>query len=188
MAEETIESMMEKGKDHFEKAIEHLQNELLTVRAGKASPAIVHGVMVDAYGAHMPINQVANVSTSDARTIVIQPFDKSVMSAIERAIINANLGINPQNDGEMIRLSIPPLTEERRRDLVKQSKHFGEEAKVSLRQMRHKLLDFIKKEVKDGYPEDAGKRREQEVDDWVHKYTEMIDTLIKKKEEDIMTV
>ena len=188
MVEETIESMMAKGKEHFEKAIEHLQNELSAVRAGKASPAIVHSVMVDAYGAHMPITQVANVSASDSRTVAIQPFDKSIMSAIERAIINANIGIMPQNDGEMIRLTIPPLTEERRRDLVKQSKHLGEDAKVSLRQMRHKVLEFIKKEVKDGYPEDAGKKREQEVDDMVHKFTENIDQLIKRKEEDIMTV
>lgn len=188
MEEETIVSFLAKGKELFEKAIDHLQHELLSVRAGKASPAIVNGVMVDAYGMQMPLNQVANVSTSDARTIAIQPFDKSTMSAIERGIINANIGLNPQNDGEMIRLSIPPLTEERRRDLVKQSKHLGEEAKVSLRQTRHKLLDFIKKEVKDGYPEDAGKRKEQEVEDMVHKYTDQIDLLIKKKEEDIMTV
>ena len=188
MAEETIESYLKKGKEHFDKAIEHLQQELLSVRAGKASPAIVNGVMVDAYGAQMPINQVANVSVSDSRTIAIQPFDKSLMSAIERGIINASLGLNPQNDGEMIRLTIPPLTEERRKDLVKQSKNLGEEAKVSLRQMRHKLLDFIKKEVKDGYPEDAGKRKEQEVEDQVHQFTEKIDLLIKKKEEDIMTV
>lgn len=188
MAEETIESYLIKGKEHFEKAIDHLQHELISIRAGKASPAIVSSVTVEAYGASMPLNQVANVGTSDARTITIQPFDKTLIKDIETGIIKANIGLNPQNDGEMIRLSIPPLTEERRKDLVKQCKHFGEDAKVSLRQMRHKLLDFIKKEVKDGYPEDAGKRKEQEVEDMVHEYTEKVDQLIHKKEEDIMTV
>ena len=151
MAEETIESYLIKGKDHFDKAIDHLQHELI-------------------------------------RTITIQPFDKTLIKDIETGIIKANIGLNPQNDGEMIRLSIPPLTEERRKELVKQCKHFGEDAKVSVRQMRHKLMDFIKKEVKDGYPEDAGKRKEQEVEDMVHDYTDKIDKLIHKKEEDIMTV
>lgn len=188
MAEETIESYMIKGREFLDKSIEHLHNELVSVRAGKASPTIVHGVMVDAYGAQMPINQVANISTTDSRTVSIQPFDKTNLQAIERALINSNIGLTPQSDGDMIRLTIPPLTEDRRKDLVKQSKTFGEDAKVSIRQTRHKLLDFIKKEIKDGYPEDAGKRREQEVEDMVKEFTDRVEKLIKAKEEDIMTV
>ena len=186
--EETIESMMIKGMELMDKSIDHLKDELIKIRAGKASPAMLNGIMVEYYGNETPLNQVANVSAPDSRTISIQPWEKSMLAVIERAIFASNLGVTPMNDGEFVRISVPPLTEERRKDLVKQAKSLGEEAKVSLRNARHKLIDFIKKEVKDGYPEDAGKKKEQEVQDMVVKHTEGIEKLIEAKEKDIMTV
>ncbi len=186
--QEDVNLSIELAEEAMMKAIEHLQNELVKIRTGKASPAMLGGVLVPYYGNPTPLNQVANISTSDARTLVIQPWEKSMLSAIEKAIFETNLGITPMNDGEVIRLAVPPLTEERRRDLVKQAKALGEDAKVSLRSARHKAMDFIKKAVKDGYPEDMGKRREKDVDDLTQKYSEKIDKLIEVKEKDIMTV
>ena len=149
---------------------------------------MVSGLLVDYYGSPTPLNQVANVSSADARTLAIQPWEKSMLSAIEQAIFAANLGITPMNDGEFVRITIPPLTEERRRELVKQAKHLGEEAKVSLRSGRHKMMDFIKAEVKDGYPEDMGKRKEGHVDKMLHEFSDKVDAMISAKETDIMTV
>lgn len=185
---EGIEEYIEKGKAHMADAIEHLQRELLKVRTGKASPAMLSGILVDYYGSQTPLTQVANVSASDARTISIQPWEKNMLSVIEKAIFEANLGITPMNDGETVRLNIPPLTEDRRKDLVKQCKALGEDGKVSLRNARHKMMDFIKKEVKDGYPEDAGKRKEEEVQNMVNSFGKKIDDIISAKEKDIMTV
>ncbi len=186
--EETLEGMMIKGKEMMDKSIDHLKDELIKIRAGKASPAMLNGILVEYYGNDTPLNQVANISTPDSRTVSIQPWEKSMLGPIEKAIFAANLGVTPMNDGEFVRINIPPLTEERRRDLVKQAKSLVEEAKVSLRSARHKVIDFIKKEVKDGYPEDAGKRKEQEVQDMVDAHTEVIEKLIEAKEKDIMTV
>ena len=126
---EDIEVYLGKGKDDMQKALDHLQTELSKIRTGKASPSMVSGLLVDYYGSPTPLNQVANVSSADARTLAIQPWEKSMLSAIEQAIFAANLGITPMNDGEFVRITIPPLTEERRRELVKQAKHLGEEAK-----------------------------------------------------------
>ncbi|MEZ4907248.1 MAG: ribosome-recycling factor [Saprospiraceae bacterium] len=131
---------------------------------------------------------MANVSVVDSKTISIQPWDKSQLRTIEQAIFASNIGITPQNDGEFIRLTVPPLTEERRRELAKQSKQYGETAKVSLRSIRHKLIESIKDEVKDGYPEDMGKRKEKEVDDNIHNYETKIEEILKNKEKEIMTV
>ena len=186
--EETIESMMINGMELMDKSVDHLKDELIKIRAGKASPAMLNGIMVEYYGNDTPLNQVANISTPDSRSISIQPWEKSMLGPIEKAIFASNLGVTPMNDGEFVRINVPPLTEERRKDLVKQSKSLGEEAKISLRNARHKLIDFIKKEVKDGYPEDAGKRKEQEVQDMVNKHTETIEKLLEAKEKDIMTV
>ena len=183
-----IDSFLRHEGDAMDKAIDHLQKELIKIRTGKASPAMLGGILVEYYGNPTPLNQVANVSASDARTLNIQPWEKSMLAPIERAIFEANLGVTPMNDGEIIRISIPPLTEERRLDLVKQAKHLGEEAKVSLRNTRHKMIHFIKDEVKDGYPEDIGKRKEANVDKLVHEYYEKIDQMIEAKEQDIMTV
>ena len=185
---EDIDIYLQKGRNVMDQAIDHLQHELGKIRTGKASPAMLDGIMVEYYGNATPLTQVANVGTADARTLSIQPWEKSLLGPIERAIFEANLGLTPMNDGEFIRIGIPPLTEERRVILVKQAKHLGEEAKVSLRNDRHKMMDFIKTEVKDGYPEDLGKRKEATVDKMVHEYSDKIDTMIGLKEKDIMKV
>ena len=185
---ETIESYMKKGDEHMQDAMTHLHDELIKVRAGKASPIMLKGVMVEYYGNPTPISQVSSIGTPDSRTISIQPWEKSMLGAIEKAIFASNLGVTPMNDGEFIRISVPALTEERRIDLVKQCKGLAEDAKVSLRTSRHKLLDFIKKEVKDGYPEDAGKKRESEVQQMMDDYTTKVEKLLEAKEKDIMTV
>ncbi len=169
-------------------SVEHLQFELTKIRTGKASTSLLIDIAVNYYGSMTPVSQVASVSTADARTILIQPWEKSLLRPIENAIFEANIGITPMNDGEVIRLTIPPLTEERRRDLVKQAKHLGEEAKVGVRSVRHKTLDSIKKAVKDGYPEDAGKDKEDAVQNLVNKFTKTIDHMIEVKEKDVMQV
>ncbi len=185
---ETIESYLVKGKNSLTEAIDHLKSELVKIRAGKASPSMLDGIMVDYYGTPTLISQVANMGTPDSKTISIQPWEKNMLGPIEQAIFAANLGLTPMNDGEFVRIIIPPLTEERRKDLVKQSKGLGEDTKVSLRNARHKMMDFIKKEVKDGYPEDAGKRKEGEVDTMIKQYSSQVDALLEAKEKDIMTV
>jgi ribosome recycling factor len=185
---ETVDSAIQHGAEQMDLAIDHLKKELTKIRTGKASTGILEGMLVDYYGTSTPLQQVANVGIADARTITIQPWEKSMLAKIEHAIFAANLGVTPMNDGEIIRISIPPLTEERRRDLVKQAKTMGEEAKVALRHARHKVIDFIKKEMKDGFPEDIGKRKEAEIDKMLHHHSETIDHLITAKEKDIMTV
>lgn len=186
--EAEIKQQFNDTKDDMDLAIDHLQTELKKIRTGKASPDMVSGIMADYYGNMTPLNQVANVSTSDAKTLVIQPWEKKMLSVIEKAIFEANLGFTPQNDGEVIRINVPPLTEERRHQLVKMSKSLGEEAKVSLRNTRHKALDFVRKAVKNSYPEDLGKRRENEIQDLVNKYSDKIEEILKLKEKEILTV
>lgn len=186
--EETIESTLKKGKIAFQNSVDHLKDELSKIRAGKASPAMLNGILVVYYGNPTPLNQVANLSSPDSKTIAIQPWEKKMLGPIEQAIFAANLGLTPMNDGEFVRITIPPLTEERRIQLVKQAKSLGEDAKISVRNSRHKMIDFIKKEVKDGYPEDAGKRKEEEVEQLVKEFSHKIDDLIEAKEKDVMTV
>ena len=157
-------------------------------RTGKASTSLVTDLMVEYYGAPTPIAQIANIQVADARTIIIQPWERNMLAPIERVIINGNIGITPANDGEVIRLSIPPLTEERRKELVKKAKHAGEESKVGIRNARHKALDHIKKAVKEGLPEDVGKRKETEVQDLVNKHVEIAEKTVATKEKEIMTV
>jgi len=185
---ETIESTIASGKADMDKAIEHFKSELLKIRAGKASPAMLAGIKVEYYGNETPLTQVASLNAPDSRTISIQPWEKSMLGPIEKAIFEANLGLTPMNDGEFVRITIPPLTTERREQMVKHTKALGEDARVSLRSSRHKMLDFIKKEVKAGYPEDAGKRKESEVQDMVDSFGKMIDEILAAKEKDIMTV
>lgn len=185
---EDIKQVMTEAKAHMDKALEHLEHELTKLRTGKASTAIVQDLLVDYYGSPTLIGQVANIQVSDARTIVIQPWERNMLGPIERVIINSNLGITPANDGEIIRLSIPPLTEERRKDLVKKAKHAGEESKVGVRNARHKALDQIKKAVKDGLPEDLGKRTETDLQELVNKYVKHVDEIVGTKEKEIMTV
>jgi ribosome recycling factor len=185
---EDIYELLDSSEESMKASIEHLQYELTKIRTGKASTSLLNDLAVSYYGAMTPVNQVASVSTADARTIVVQPWEKNMLKPIENAIFEANLGITPMNDGEVIRLTIPMLTEERRRDLVKQAKHYGEEAKISVRSIRHKALDTIKKAVKDGFSEDAGKSMENDVQNLVNKYTANIDHLIEVKEKDVMHV
>ncbi len=189
MQQEELEALIEETELSMESAIEHLHNELIKVRAGKASPDMLSGLRVNYYGAPTPINQVANVAVSDSRTLVVQPWEKSLIGEIERSIFEANLGVTPQNDGEVIRIIIPPLTEERRKDLVKRVKSMGEDTKVGIRSARHHGMDKIKKAVKAGdLPEDNGKRREQEIQDMTDKFSKRIDDMVKNKEKDIMTI
>jgi len=183
-----IDNLLSIGKSESDKSLDHLKSELVKIRAGKANPSMLDGIMVDYYGAPTPLSQVANVGSPDSKTLSIQPWEKSLLGEIEQAIFKANLGLTPMNDGEFIRISIPPLTEERRKDMVKQSKSLAEEAKVSLRNTRQKLMDVVKKEVKDGYPEDAGKKKEGEIQGMIKNYGVKIDELIALKEKDIMTV
>ena len=185
---ETIETTIASGKGDMESTIEHLRAELIKIRAGKASPSMLSGIMVDYYGSPTVLSQVANVNAADSRTLSIQPWEKSLLGPIEKAIFEANLGLTPMNDGEFVRIVIPPLTEERRKQMVKQAKGLGEDAKVSLRNTRHKVMEFIKKEVKDGYPEDAGKKRESEVQAMITSFGKKIDEILAAKEKDIMTV
>ncbi len=186
--QEEIQDIFKSGKAEMEHALGHLENELVSVRAGKASPAMISSVLVPYYGTPTPINQVANVATSDARTITIQPWEKTLIGAIEKAIFEANLGFTPQNNGEMIIITVPMLTEERRKDLVKQVKKLGEDAKVSVRNARKKMMDGIHKYVKEGYPEDNGKRKETEVEDIVKNFNARIDNMVQKKDEELMKV
>lgn len=175
-------------EDHMDKAIEHLNHELLKIRAGKASPSMIDGITVDYYGTPTPINQVGTVSTADARTLTISPWEKKMIPVIERAIMEANLGFNPQSDGDMVRIPIPKLTEDRRKELVKQAKAEGENTKIALRKHRHDTLHTLKQLQKDGVSEDAVKTAEGKVDDITKDYNKMVDDTLKIKEEEIMTV
>lgn len=185
---EDVSKTMAEAKAHMEKAIEHLEHELVKLRTGKATTALVADLLVEYYGTPTPLPQVANIQVSDARTIVIQPWERNMLGPIERVLINANIGITPANDGEIIRLSVPPLTEERRKELVKKAKHAGEESKVGVRNSRHKALDHVKKAVKEGLPEDVGKRTENDLQDLVNKFVEQVDKIVAAKEKEIMTV
>ncbi|WP_126972596.1 ribosome recycling factor [Gynurincola endophyticus] len=172
----------------MDKAIDHLQAELTKVRAGKAHPSLIDGVMVDYYGSPTPISQVANVSISDARTLTLQPWEKNMLQPIERAIIAANIGINPQNDGILIRLFLPPLTEERRKELVKKSQGEGEHAKIAVRNIRRDAMEQVKKLQKNGLSEDVCKDMEKQIQEQTDKYIASIDKFLELKEKDIMTV
>lgn len=185
---EMIDMAFAEGKESMDKAIEHLRSELTKVRTGKASTSLVSGLIIDYFGVPTPIAQAANLSTPDSKTISIQPWDKKILGDIERAIFEANLGITPMNDGEFVRINIPPMTEERRKDMVKKAKSLGEEAKISLRNDRQKVMQMIRSEVKDGYSEDLGKNREAEVEGILKAYIDKIGKLLEAKEVDIMTV
>lgn len=188
MQSEEVNQYVQHAKELMEHAIEHLEKELAKVRAGKASASMVEGLMVPYYGSPTLLSQVANLSTSDARTVVIQPWEKNMLGPIEKAIFEANLGITPQNDGEVVRLMIPPLTEERRRDLGKKAKALGEDAKVGVRNARRDGMEHIKKAVKNGFAEDMGKAKETEIQNLTDKHITKIDQLVEAKEKDIMTV
>ncbi|MGC9341659.1 MAG: ribosome recycling factor [Bacteroidales bacterium] len=185
---EEVDLLLEMTGEKMDKAINHLEDELSRIRAGKANPHILDGIEVDYYGTMSPLNQVSNVSTPDAKTIAIQPWEKAMIDKIEKAILAANIGLTPVNNGELIRLNIPPLTEERRLQLVKQVKNEGENAKVSIRNARREANDELKTLQKDGLPEDMTKRAETKVQDMTNEYTDKVDKVVEAKEEDIMTV
>ena len=172
----------------MKKAVDFLEESLANIRAGKASVNVLNGVFVDYYGSQTPVSGVASVTVPDAKTILIQPWDKNMIRPIEKAIIDSNIGLTPSNNGESIRLSMPPLTEERRKELVKQSKAEAENARVSLRNARRDAVEAFKKAVKEGMPEDEGKDGETQVQKIVDKFNKAIDASFEKKEKEIMTV
>lgn len=186
--EDEIELIFEDLKEKNQKAETHLTQELQKIRAGRANPSMLDTVTVEAYGAQSPLNQVANINTLDAKTLTIQPWDKSMLDAISTGIINSNTGLNPQNNGEMIIISIPALTEERRRELVKTSKAEGENAKVSMRNNRKDAMDHLKKLKNDGLSEDRLRDLEEEVQTITDGMVKRIDKLIETKEADILKV
>jgi ribosome recycling factor len=185
---EEVELVYEMAKEHMEKAIEHLDNELMRIRAGKANVHILDGILVEYYGTPTPLNQVSNISTPDAKTIMIQPWEKNMIDPIEKALMNSNVGITPVNNGEVIRLIIPQLTEERRRTLVKQVRNEGENARVSIRNSRRDANDEYKKMQKEGLSEDEAKKAEDLIQKLTDEFTERIDSIVESKEEDIMTI
>lgn len=185
---EELEFYLEEAKDHMEKSLQHVSHALAKIRAGRAMPSMLDGLMVDYYGNPTPITQVASVNTPDAKTLAIKPWEKNMLSEIEKAIINSDLGLNPQNDGELVRLNIPPLTEERRKNLVKQSRSEAEHGKVSVRNVRKDAKDHLKKLLKEHISEDDVKIAEDQVQEFTDDYIKKIDAFLTKKEEDIMTV
>jgi ribosome recycling factor len=182
------QSIKKNAEDRMDKAVASLKRELLTLRAGKASPAILDRVQVEYYGSLTPLNQVASVNTPDARTLLIQPWDKTALGAIEKAIQKSDLGLTPSNDGSTIRLNIPALTTERRAELAKMIKKFGEEAKVAVRNIRRDANDEIKKLEKTGMSEDESRRHQDDVQKTTDKYTAEIDKILLAKEKEIMEV
>ncbi|MBO6574562.1 MAG: ribosome recycling factor [Rhodothermales bacterium] len=189
MLDENLILVLDDAKEHMDKTLDHVVNELRTIRAGRATPSMLEGVRVDYYGSQTPLNQMANVSAPQPDLIVVQPWDKASLGEIERAIISANLGLNPNNDGSMIRLPVPPLSEERRRDLVKAVKARCEEGKVAIRNVRRHSKDMIKSTQKEeNLPEDMLYEAEDRLQKLTDSYVERMDVLLGKKEEEIMEV
>lgn len=186
--EEEIDFILDSAKESMQASIDHLNKELTKIRAGKANPSMLDGIMIEYYGANTPLSQVANIGTLDARTLTIQPWEKATLEPIERAIINSNLGLNPQNNGEMILINIPQLTEERRKELVKQTKSEGEHAKVSIRNARKDANDEVKKLEKEGLSEDQAKGIEEEIQELTNNFSAKVDQVLELKEADIMKV
>ena len=185
---EDIEFYVEHAKELMEKSLHHTHATMAKIRAGKAMPNMLDGIMVEYYGSPTPINQVATINTQDARTLVIKPWEKNIIGDVERAIINSDLGLNPQNDGELIRINIPALTEERRIELVKQAKGEAEHGRVSIRNVRKDANDHLRKLLKEHVSEDDVRHAEDEVQKLTDEYISKIEEVLKKKEEDIMTV
>ncbi len=188
MADENVEMILEEVRASMDKALKSLRHDLLSVRTGRASTALVDGVQVDYYGAPTPLNQLANLSTPDPRLLVISPFDKSSAQAIERAIQTSDLGLTPTNDGKVIRINIPPLTEERRKDMVKQVKRLAEGHKVGVRDSRRAAVAMLKDLVKEGLPQDDGKRAEKSVQDITDEFVGKIAGMAAAKEKEVLEV
>ncbi len=186
--ESDTNEIMKEAENGMQDAINHLHDEFKKIRAGKATPSILDGIFVTYYGYNAPLNQLATVNTPDAKTISIQPWEKSMIQPIEKAIQAANLGLNPQNDGDTIRVNIPALTEERRKELSKYIKNESESAKISVRNVRQEIKDKLKKLQKEGLPEDEAKSKEQELQKLTDKYIDQISKLNEEKEEELMKV
>jgi ribosome recycling factor len=185
---EDISTIIATGEDHMKRAIGHLETELTKIRAGKANPQMLDGIVVDYYGSPVPINQVSNISVMDARTLSIQPWEKNMLQPIERAIIAANIGINPQNDGALIRIFLPPLTEERRKELVKKCLAEGEHSRIAIRNIRRDAIEHIKRLQKNGLSEDAAKDAETNVQQVTDRYISAVEKHLSTKEKEIMSV
>jgi ribosome recycling factor len=183
-----VDTIISDTQATMQKALNHLEAELVKIRAGKANPTMLDGIVADYYGNPTAINQIANISVLDARTISVQPWEKNMLQAIERAITMANIGINPQNDGNIIRLFLPPLTEERRKELVKRCNAEGEHAKVAIRNIRRDSIEAVKKLQKDGLSEDISKDAEKEAQDLTDKYISLVEKHLEAKEKEIMAV
>jgi len=183
-----VKTVLDNSKSLMDKAISHLEAELQKVRAGKANPVMLENVMVDYYGSKVPISNTASVNTQDARTLIIQPWEKTMLTPIEKAIQMANLGFNPQNDGVIIRIVVPPLTEERRKELTKTARSLGEDAKVAVRNIRKDSMESIKNLKKNGLPEDEAKDAEAKIQNITDGSVVKIDKHIEQKEKEIMTV
>lgn len=183
-----VKDYLKPAESKMKQAVDYLDETLQRIRAGKANPKILDGIKVEYYGSLAPLSNVANVSVPDARTIVITPWEKQMFKEIEKAIINSELGITPENNGEVIRLAIPPLTEDRRKSLVKQSKGEAEQAKVSVRNARREAIDGLKKAIKQGMSEDVSKDGEAEVQKLHDRYLKQIDEIFAAKEKEILTV
>ena len=181
-------TIINEATNRMERTVAHLDDELLNIRAGKATTNVLNSVFVDYYGSQTPVSGVASVTVPDARTILIQPWDKNMIRMIEKAILDSNIGLTPSNNGETIRLTIPPLTEERRKELVKQVKGVAENARISLRNTRRDAVENFKKAQKDGMPEDEAKDGETQAQKVYEKYMKQVDSLFEKKEKEIMTV
>ncbi|RAJ03992.1 ribosome recycling factor [Chitinophaga skermanii] len=186
--QEDLNLILDDANDTMQKAIAHLEVELTKIRAGKANPQILDGITVDYYGAPTLLNQVANVSVADARTLTIQPWEKNMLQPIERAIIASNIGLNPQNDGVIIRLFLPPLTEERRKELVKKVNGEGEQGKVAIRNIRRDAIEAIKKLQKDGLSEDTAKDAEGDIQTMTDKFIALVDKVCAAKDKEIMAI
>lgn len=185
---EEVEMIIEESKDRMLKALEHLEHELARLRAGRANPALLDGITVDYYGVNSPLAQVSNINTPDPKTILIQPWEKNMLGIIDKAIMAANIGLVPVNNGEVIRINIPPLTEERRHQLVKQVRNEGETAKISLRNTRKWANDELKRMLKDGLPEDIEKDATEEIQVMTNDYSIKVEKIMAVKEKDVMTV
>lgn len=183
-----VKSTLKSAEERMQMATMFLEEQLNRIRAGRANVAILEGVMVSSYGSMVPLNQVANVSVPDARTIAIKPWDRKAIRDIEKAIMDSDVGITPENNGEIIRLGIPQPTEERRRDLVKQCNKIGEKSKIEVRNVRSEIKDKLKKAIKDGLPEDAEKDAENDLQKIHDKFIKQIDSLLEDKTKEIMTV
>jgi len=185
---EELELYLEDANERMQSTIEHLEKVLAKIRAGRANPAILDGLLIDYYGTPTPLNRISTINTPDARTIKIQPFERNMVAIIDKAVLTSNLGFNPTNNGEVVIINVPPLTEERRRDLVKQAKNEGENAKIGIRNIRRDTNEEVKKLQKQGVSEDLVKDTEEEIQKLTTKFIAKVDELITQKEKDILTI